>query len=55
MSKSMKEGSVIMPNAFGMVIVASLMTVMFNGHGWVWVPVLLAVLLGGAVAKTIGG
>ena len=50
----MKELSMFSMIAVGMVIVAGLMTLMFDGHGWIWVPVLLALLLGGAVAKGLG-
>jgi lipoprotein signal peptidase len=50
----MKELSMFSMIAVGMVIVAGLMTVMFEGHGWVWVPVLLALLIGGAVANALG-
>src|SRR5262245_58049597 len=39
--------------AAGMVITAILISVIFHDHGF-WPPVLLALLLGGAVAKWLG-
>jgi hypothetical protein len=48
----MNEG-VFFPIVVAMLIVATLMTVMF-GDGWVWVPILGAILLGGAAAKALG-
>jgi hypothetical protein len=50
----MKLNSAAGAIALGMVITAALITVMFDGHNWIWVPVLLALLLGGAVAKGLG-
>jgi lipoprotein signal peptidase len=49
----MKELSMFSMIALGMVIVALLIIVMFDGHGRNWVPVLLALLVGGAVAKAL--
>jgi hypothetical protein len=50
----MKPNSLAGAIAIGLVIVAGLMTLMFEDHGWVWPPVLLALLLGGAVARGLG-
>jgi hypothetical protein len=38
----------------GLVIVVLLITTTLPGHGWMWPPVLLALLLGCAVAKALG-
>ena len=50
----MREGSSAMAIAFAMVLVTGVTTLMFPGHGWFWLPVLVALLLGGVVAKVLG-
>ena len=51
----MNPGSTAGSIAAGIVIVALLITVMFPDHWWVWPPVLVALLLGAAAAKGLGG